>query len=347
MSRDGSGNYSLPAGNPVSAGTVISSTTHNTTNNDIASALTQSIAKDGQTVPTANLPMGGFRHTNVANGSLANDYATLGQAQSNVQGYVVDTSGAANTITIAPSPATTAYATGQTWRVKLATTNTGATTITVNGLASKNVLRQGAAALAPRDLVSGEIVYLTYDGTQFILQRVVNDSVLILDREATPVVVQNTTTETVIASHSIPARSMSTDKTVSWNIRGNLGNTSGGGAAPILRVKFGGTTIYQDTVNVPSNANNRAWSLEFSIQNNAATNAQQGNGVWMISEAANPTTGIGSANVNNTTTSVIAAALAGLTVDTTAAVTFEVTWQWDTATVAKALRRNLATCTLS
>ncbi len=49
MPRNGSGTYTLPAGNPVVTGTTISSTTHNNTNNDIAAALTQSISADGQT----------------------------------------------------------------------------------------------------------------------------------------------------------------------------------------------------------------------------------------------------------------------------------------------------------
>jgi hypothetical protein len=38
---------------------------------DIASALTQSLSKDGQTVPTANLPMGGYKLTGLAAGNAA------------------------------------------------------------------------------------------------------------------------------------------------------------------------------------------------------------------------------------------------------------------------------------
>lgn len=58
MSRDGSGNYILPAGNPVVTGTTISSTVQNNTLADIASALTQSVSKDGQTAMTGSLNMG-------------------------------------------------------------------------------------------------------------------------------------------------------------------------------------------------------------------------------------------------------------------------------------------------
>lgn len=59
MARNGSGTYSLPAGNPVVTGTTISSTTHNTTMSDIATALTGSIAKDGQTVITGAIDYNG------------------------------------------------------------------------------------------------------------------------------------------------------------------------------------------------------------------------------------------------------------------------------------------------
>lgn len=83
MPRNGSGQYTLPAGNPVVTGTTISSSGWAIpTLSDIATALTASIAVDGQTLPTANLPMGNFRHTGVANAQNANEYATVSQIQS-------------------------------------------------------------------------------------------------------------------------------------------------------------------------------------------------------------------------------------------------------------------------
>ncbi|MCU0396265.1 MAG: hypothetical protein MUF29_10165, partial [Chitinophagaceae bacterium] len=78
MSRDGNGTYNR-AVSPYQAGTVISATTVNTEMNDVASALTQSLSKDGQTTPTADLPMGGQKHTNVSNATARNNYAAAGQ----------------------------------------------------------------------------------------------------------------------------------------------------------------------------------------------------------------------------------------------------------------------------
>lgn len=79
MARDGSGNYNLASGNPVATGDTITAALWNNTFNDLASAMTASIASDGQTSPSANLPMNGKKHTGVADGSAATDYAAYGQ----------------------------------------------------------------------------------------------------------------------------------------------------------------------------------------------------------------------------------------------------------------------------
>lgn len=96
MPRNGSGTFSLPAGNPVVSGTTISSTTHNNTLSDIATAITQSIAKDGQTVPTANLPMGGFKLTGLGAPTVAGDalrYENLYSAAGDIVGVTSLNSG--------------------------------------------------------------------------------------------------------------------------------------------------------------------------------------------------------------------------------------------------------------
>jgi len=71
MSRNGSGVYSLPAGNPVVTGTTISSSWANNTLNDIATALTGSVASDGQTPMSGPLAMGGNKITGLAAGAGA------------------------------------------------------------------------------------------------------------------------------------------------------------------------------------------------------------------------------------------------------------------------------------
>jgi len=57
MSRNGSGVYNLPSGNPVVTGTTITSSWANTTMQNIADGLTQSVASDGQTPMSGPLNM--------------------------------------------------------------------------------------------------------------------------------------------------------------------------------------------------------------------------------------------------------------------------------------------------
>lgn len=176
MPRNGSGTYSLPAGNPVVTGTVISSTVQNNTMSDVATALTNSLAKDGQTTPTANLPMGGFKLTNLGTGNSRTDSANLGQIQD--EGYIWLASVAGtNTITASTSPATTAYTAGQTYRFTAAGANTGAVTININSLGAKSITKNGATALISGDIPSGAVCEITYDGTQFQLINIGNATI--------------------------------------------------------------------------------------------------------------------------------------------------------------------------
>ena len=79
MARNGSGTYTLASGNPVVTGTIMSSTWANNTLNDIASALTQSLASDGQTPATSDFDFGGFKIQNVGNGVASGDVVNIGQ----------------------------------------------------------------------------------------------------------------------------------------------------------------------------------------------------------------------------------------------------------------------------
>lgn len=170
MARDGAGNYSIP--NSFTSGTTIASADMNTNFTDIATALTASIAKDGQTTPSANLPMGGYKHTNVAVASSRTDYARASQ--------VMDASltwptvgGTGDAITLTHSPAFTAYATGMEIRFKAGASNTGAVTVNVDGIGAKSLKTMAGAALASGDLVLGRIYTAAYDGTDFLLREAV------------------------------------------------------------------------------------------------------------------------------------------------------------------------------
>jgi hypothetical protein len=102
MSRNGSGTYSLPAGNPVVTGTTIASTWANNTMNDLASAMTDSVAADGQTAMTGNLNLNSNKIVNLATPTLSNDAVTKAYADALVGGagsFTTLTSSGATTFT--------------------------------------------------------------------------------------------------------------------------------------------------------------------------------------------------------------------------------------------------------
>ena len=79
MSRNGSGVYSLPAGNPVVTGTTIASTWANNTMTDLAAALTDSVAADGQTPMTGSLDLNTHKIVNLVAGTASGDAIEFAQ----------------------------------------------------------------------------------------------------------------------------------------------------------------------------------------------------------------------------------------------------------------------------
>lgn len=171
MARNGTGTYDLPEA-PFVYDTVISETAVNSNFSDIASALTQSLSKDGQTTPTANLPMGNFRHTGVGNGTARNHYGSVGQIQDDSVVWCGTAGGTANALTLTPSPSITAYATGQRFRFQAgASPSDDAATIAVSGLTAKAAEINDAALSGSVFIEAGKYYECFYDGTAFQLSR--------------------------------------------------------------------------------------------------------------------------------------------------------------------------------
>lgn len=168
MSRDGSGNYTRVPGSAYTNGTTADGSEIDAEINDIATALTQSIAKDGQTVPTNNLPMGGYKHTNVNTASARTEYARASQVQDGTLTHLTSVSGT-DTITASAPIGLSAYATGQKFSFVSNGANTGTVTLNINAIGAKSVTKDGTTALAADDIVSGAVCVVVYDGTQFQL----------------------------------------------------------------------------------------------------------------------------------------------------------------------------------
>ena len=169
MSYNGSGTFVInSAGTPYVSGTVISSTAANSLNSDLATGLSTAICKDGQTTVTANIPLGGFKITNLGAGTVASDAARLSQVQNSGTTTLITVAGT-DTITGTVSPTLTAYTAGQVFSFVVAATNTGAVTLNINSLGATAVTRTGAVALVAGDMVTGQVALVEYDGTRFQL----------------------------------------------------------------------------------------------------------------------------------------------------------------------------------
>lgn len=170
MPRNGNGVFSPPAASfPAVASTLIESAKYNAVENDVASALTQSIATDGQSVITGNIPFSNNKITGLAAATARTDAASLATIQDGTGVYVATVGGTADVITLSPSPAITAYVAGQEFSWIASGANTTNVTVNVSTLGAKAVTKNGSAALIAGDIPSGWLVTAKYDGTRFQL----------------------------------------------------------------------------------------------------------------------------------------------------------------------------------
>lgn len=182
MPRDGSGTFNRVAVagsgsstwvDEAAAGEQIEALNHDTHDQDIADAITDSIAKDGQTNPTANLPMNSYRHTGVGNAASLSDYAVVKQVQDQVYNWGGTSGGSSNAYTITITPvAPTSYVTGQRFVFIANHANTGAATLNVNSIGAKTIKKaaSGGSDLASGDIDSGQVVIVYYDGTNLVME---------------------------------------------------------------------------------------------------------------------------------------------------------------------------------
>ena len=149
------------------AGVDIIATDHDTHDQDIAAGVNASLKKDGGNQPTANLPMGGYRHTNVASATALTNYLSAAQAFANVGHHVSTVGGTANAVTLTTGFSLAAYAAGMTFQWIVSTAPTGAVTLNVDALGAKSVLTLDGSEIQFGEILEDFIVIVTYDGTVF------------------------------------------------------------------------------------------------------------------------------------------------------------------------------------
>lgn len=148
---------------------------HDAQDNDLATGINNCLTKDGQNAPTADLPMGAFKHTNVANATARNHYAAVGQVQDGDYIWLGTTGGTATAMTATATPAITAYKNGQKFRMKPNTASTGSSptahTLAVNGLAATSIIHQNGVnpTIGSWFTGSGRTLELVYNDSAFYI----------------------------------------------------------------------------------------------------------------------------------------------------------------------------------
>lgn len=278
----------------AAGGTGITTTRHDVHDEDIADGVDACLTKDGANSPSAHLTW------------LKSQY------------YGGTSGGSANSQTISLSPTPGAYAAGQLFVFICGFTSTAAWTVNVNSLGAKTVV--GA------DAISGRMIALLYDGTNLVPPD--SCSALILDRVTTLASISSTTSETTLYSKSIPANLLGTKRALRLCMYGRMLNNSGSDRIPVLRVKFGSTTLITSGVNLVLNQSvlSRNYYLNIVLAANNSASAQKATADLNISSPLSS----GTMNVQvYTGFTAFASGYGTATEDTTSAKTLAVTFQPD------------------
>jgi hypothetical protein len=106
--------------------------------------------------------------------TASNAWTLIGApATTGASGDWCNATGTANAIVLTPASATVraSYATGDQFRARIGTTNTGATTVNVAGLGVKTCVTVTGAALPAGYIRTDAATVMTYDGTNFVVDR--------------------------------------------------------------------------------------------------------------------------------------------------------------------------------
>lgn len=138
------------------AGLDIIASRMDTDTDDIASnGFGNSLTRDGQGQPTANLPMDGFRHTGVQNAVNRSDYSAFGQVQDGLPNWTI-AGGSADAITATYTPALATLNDGQLCFFRASAANVTTTpTFNPNGVGANVITKDGGGALVAGDIPGG------------------------------------------------------------------------------------------------------------------------------------------------------------------------------------------------
>lgn len=140
----------------------------------VKAGINDTLNKAGQNQPTANLPMGGFRHTQAGAPTEADQYMRVREIIHSFPIFMTDSEAASSlSLSVASSLYPVSLTAGMWVRLKVDANKPSASaseiSFHVNGL-SANVVSHGTNRLWPGAFTSGQIHELIYDGSAWHLQ---------------------------------------------------------------------------------------------------------------------------------------------------------------------------------
>lgn len=200
---------------------------------------------------------------------------------------------------------------------------------------------------APRTWVTDEIV------TSSLLNTHVRDNLLSLshsyDYSVSDTDVANTAAETSLWSKVITGGDMGSNGMLKLSILGDYLHNNAGGDSLAVKVKFGGTTIFNDTLAFGGvvGATRQPFWIEAVLANRGSTSSQLLSGL-LFSTYANtsaPATGIGF--ISHSVAQTVGTFSNTAAIDTTTDQTFQITVQWSTASANNSWRKRLGVLNLA
>lgn len=267
---------------------------------------------------------------NVSPATLRTSAIIYAQVQDGTPPYVSSVGGSANAITLAPSPAIPAYATGQYFRFKASNTNTSAATVNISGNGAKTIKKLFGAA--KYDVLAGDIAAnswneILYDGTDFLLLNRNN----IIAKTNSQTLVNNTTTDSVLFSATIKANTLGAYGKIRLTSMLQVDNATGSDQTVRIHAIINSSEISDPSaVTIPLAVSQpQVARVNVDLSGHGATNAQRGIGsVHRAVNTGGPTVQ-GTATVPND----YLGARYNLTEDSTADMTIAVRVQFGAANV--------------
>lgn len=171
MPYDGNGVYNpLPFPVfPAVPGELVLASQYNEQIQDMADSLTQAVTRDGQSPATADLPMGGFRHSNVGPATSPTQYARVQEILQGAYSNLISVAGTADAITGNTTFPFGPLSEGQMFSFTPLADNTGAATLEVNSLDPVAIKRYDGSALEAGDIAEGQVIWVVYTQGEFRL----------------------------------------------------------------------------------------------------------------------------------------------------------------------------------